>query len=305
MVLQSLVNGLTLGSVYALIALGYTMVYGILELINFAHGEIYMVGAYIGYGVLIMMMGMNLHIFGYGFTLAMVFVITMILVGFLGVAIERFAYRPLRDSPRLAPLICAVGVSIFLQNIVMLICGTGTVVYPEILPNANFAIGDVNLNFIQLFIMGVSFGTMIVLHLFIKNTKLGKAMRAVAQDRTTASLMGINVDVIISVTFFIGSALGAVAGILVGMRFDVEYNMGYLAGLKAFTAAVLGGIGNVPGAMLGGLVLGIAENFASIYLLPYIGLTHEYKDALAFVILIIVLIVKPSGILGERIPEKV
>jgi branched-chain amino acid transport system permease protein len=296
MLLQQLVNGITLGGVYALIALGYTMVYGILEFINFAHGEIFMVGAYIGL--------LSVGILPEGsppfLKLLFCFAFSCSLTGILGVLVERVAYRPLRGAPRLAPLISAIGVSIFLQNVVMLVAGSENKVFPQLFPSGGVRISGVDISYIQIFIISLSFAIMIALHLFITKTRIGTAMRATAQGMEVASLMGIDVNRIISLVFLIGSILGAVAGIMVGMYYGIiKYTMGYIAGLKAFTAAVFGGIGNIPGAMVGGFAIGILESLGAGYI------SSDYKDAFAFLILIAVLILRPSGIMGERVSEKV
>ena len=299
MFIQQLINGLILGAIYALIALGYTMVYGILELINFAHGEIYMIGGYIGI-IVITLLGANIVNSGNAiFLLPLIFLAAMLFCALLGITIERFAYRPLRNAPRLAPLITAVGVSLFLQNAAMLIFGSENKIFPAIFPEGAIQFGNAQISYLQLFILISCITLMVALQLFIKKTKLGVAMRATAQDRDAAALMGININRVISVTFFIGSALGAAAGVMVGMYYGVvKYDMGYVAGVKAFTAAVLGGIGNVPGAMFGGVLLGVLESFGAGYI------SSAYKDAFAFAILVIVLIFKPSGLFGERIHEK-
>jgi len=298
MILQQLINGLTLGSVYALIALGYTMVYGILELINFAHGEIYMVGAYWGLLSLSLFDVNNLSGISLVVVLIFIFLSSMVFCAILGFIIEKVAYKPLRNSPRLAPLITAVGVSIVLQNLVMLIAGTDNKSFPFIFIRGDIKIGEVSIPYIQLFIIIISIILMVSLHIFIKNTKLGKAMRAVSEDKKTAGLMGINVDWIISLTFLIGSSLAAAAGVMVGIYYGmINFTMGYIAGLKAFTAAVLGGIGNIPGAMFGGVLLGVLESFGAGFI------SAEYKDVFAFCILIFVLIFKPSGLLGERVTK--
>lgn len=296
MLLQQLINGITIGGVYALIALGYTMVYGILEFINFAHGEIFMIGAYLGL--------LSLKILPEGIPVIVKFLFCFAfscsLTGALGVLIERVAYRPLRNAPRLAPLISAIGVSIFLQNLVMLVAGSENKVFPRLFPSGGIRISEVDISYIQIFIVALSFLIMAVLHLFIMRTRVGTAMRATAQGMEVASLMGIDVNRIISLVFLIGSSLGAVAGIMVGMYYGiVKYTMGYVAGLKAFTAAVLGGIGNIPGAMVGGFAIGILESLGAGYI------SSDYKDAFAFLVLIAILILKPSGIMGERVSEKV
>jgi len=302
--LQQLVNGLTVGSVYALIALGYTMVYGILEFINFAHGEIYMIGAYLG--IIAVALATSLGLGGFPVLLLIIaFVFAMAFSASWGVTIERLAYRPLRQAPRLAPLISALGVSIFLQNFVMVTQGTRDKVFrltehPIPLTSGSITFGNAQISFVQVMIMGTAVFLMILLSLFIGKTKLGKAMRATAQDQKMAYLVGIDIDRVISVTFLIGSALGAAAGVMVALYYGlVNFFIGYIAGIKAFTAAVLGGIGNVPGAMLGGIILGLVESFGAGYL------SSEYKDVYAFVILVVFLIFRPQGLLGERVSEKV
>ena len=296
--IQQLINGITLGATYALIALGYTMVYGVLEFINFAHGEIYMMGAYVGF--------LLLGFFGIASTtthapwlfLVILFIVPMITSSILGVTMERVAYKPLRTSSRLAPLISAVGVSIFLQNAAMLMFGSDNKPFPDLI-RGSLDLKTVHFSYLQIFIILSSIILMVLLQLMIKKTKIGIAIRATAIDQEAAALMGININWIISVTFIIGSSLAAAAGIMVGMYYGVvKYDMGYLAGMKAFTCAVLGGIGNVPGAMIGGFVLGILENLGAGYI------SSQYKDAIAFLVLVLVLIFKPSGLLGERIHER-
>ena len=300
MLLQQLINGLTLGAVYALIALGYTMVYGILELINFAHGEIYMVGAYTTIITLSFLTITGLTSKSLILSLFIVIIVAMIYSSAYGLTMERVAYRPLRNAPRLSPLISAIGVSIFLQNYVMLAQGSADKIFPHILPSGGLSLGNATLTYLQIFIMMASMFLMISLHTFIKKTRLGKAMRATAQDKKMASLVGIDINNVIMVTFIIGSALAAFAGLMVAMYYGlVNFYMGYVAGIKAFTAAVLGGIGNIQGAVLGGILLGILENLGAAYI------SSEYKDAFAFIILIVILIFKPTGLLGERVPEKV
>ncbi len=302
MFLQQLINGLTLGSIYALVALGYTMVYGILLMINFAHSEIFMCGAYFGYFFYNIFSGINFLQKNLGILVLVVFSLTMLMTALLGVCMERIAYKPLRHAPRLTALISAIGVSIFLQNLVMLTISNQSIPYPEIFPVKKLTFYLAEINSLQIFIILFSIFLMFLLRLFIQYTRLGKAMRAVSQDRETAQLMGINVDLIISLTFFIGAGLGGAAGVLNGMYYgSIKYNMGFLPGIKAFTAAVLGGIGNVTGAMFGGYLLGICEAFGA----GYIPGGAEWKDVFAFAILILVLILKPSGILGQRLPERV
>lgn len=287
---QQLVNGITAGSMYALIALGYTMVYGILKIINFAHGDIFMVGAFLGLIII-----KQFHL---GFVPA--FLLSMVIVALIGIIIEKIAYRPLRKSTKLAPLLSALGVSIFLVNFAQIVWGTETRSFPPSLQITTFQLGSVTLSNIQIYALIISFALMLALHFFVHKTKMGVAMRATSHSINNAKLMGINVDNIISLTFGIGSALAAAAGILVGLYYDAVYPvMGYTAGLKAFTAAVLGGIGSIPGAMLGGLILGIAENLGAAYI------SMGYRDAIAFGLLIIILLIKPTGLLGKNIQQKV
>ncbi len=297
---QQLINGLALGAVYALIALGYTMVYGILQLINFAHGEVYMLGAYLGIIVLGLLTATGLPAYSLALTLFITILVSMLFCAAYGAAIERVAYRPLRRAVKLAPLISAVGMSIILQNFVMLAQGKEYKNLPPLFPSEGFTILGANVSPVQVFILGASILLMIVLTLFISKTRIGKAMRATSQDRVMAGLVGININQVISVTFMIGSALAAVAGVMVTLYYGVaHFFMGYLAGIKAFTAAVLGGIGSIPGAMLGGFMLGLIENFGASYV------SSVYKDAFAFLILIITLIIRPSGLLGQKSLDKV
>ncbi len=288
---QQLINGLTLGFTYALIALGYTMVYGIIQLINFAHGEIFMIGAFVA---LFLVMILKLNIF-----IAMILAMAFCML--LGVVIEFVAYRPLRRSGRLSALISAIGVSIFLSTLALLLFGADAKGFPEnSYPVRQFAIGAATVSSLQLLIFGVASALMLALEFIVHKTKLGKAMRATSQDYNTAALMGINVNWIISFTFALGSALAAAGGVLVGLYFNaISWNMGLMAGLKAFCAAVLGGIGSIPGAMLGGVFLGVAEVFGVAA-----GFS-SYKDAIAFTILVLVLLFKPTGFLGLKIQRKV
>jgi branched-chain amino acid transport system permease protein len=300
---QQLVNGLTLGAVYALIALGYSMVYGVLRLLNFAHGDVYMIGAFIGYFVMVTFLPEGIA------TIAPVLIIVLMLVGamigcgFLGVAIEQFAYKPLRNAPRIAPLISALGVSFFLQNAVQLTLTAEFRTYQtELLipPALGFDIGSARLSATRAMVIIIAVLLMIALWYIVQRTRLGQAMRAVAIDREAAAMMGVDVDRVIMATFFIGSALAGVAGVLTGVVFiRVWHYMGFTAGLKGFTAAVLGGIGNIPGAMLGGFILGLVETFA----VGFISAT--YRDVVAFIVLVIVLLVRPRGLLGALIPQKV
>ena len=293
--LQQLVNGITLGGVYALIAVGYTMVYGVIQLINFAHGEIYMLGAFLAY-TLVAVVGMPFF---------PAFVLTLMICAVLGVVLDFVAYRPLRKAPRLAALITAIGMSIFLQNMAMLIWGSQIKSYPRDLLPAFFSesaitFGDVSLSWLQLFILSITILFMIILHLTIHKTRIGMAMRAISQDKTASALMGIGVNRVISFTFAIGSAMGGMAGILVGLYYNAIFpTMGYVAGIKAFAAAVLGGIGSVPGAMLGGGVLGIAEVMGAGYI------SSEYRDGISYAVMIAVILFKPSGLIGKQMGEKV
>jgi branched-chain amino acid transport system permease protein len=300
MFLQQLINGLTLGSVYALIALGYSMVYGILELINFAHGEIYMLGAYLGIIFLAFFTVAGLTSYSLPIALVLTFVLSVLFCSCYGFTIEKIAYKPLRNAPRLSPLISAIGVSIFLQNYVMLTQGATDKVFPPLFGSKGFQLMSIRMTYLQLFIILASVILMIALQLFIRKTRMGKAMRAVAQDKTMASLVGINIDTVISLTFIIGSGLAAAAGLMVAMYYGlVNYYIGYIAGIKAFTAAVLGGIGSIRGAMVGGILLGLVESLGGSYI------SGEYKDAYAFIILIIILLVKPGGLFRKAELEKV
>jgi branched-chain amino acid transport system permease protein len=299
--LQQLINGLTIGSVYALIALGYTMVYGVLEMINFAHGDVYMVGSFLGLFVL-GLMGPLAGSIGGGVAVALSAAILGAMAGcaLLGVGIERLAYRPVRGTSRLGPLIAALGVSLFLQNAAMLIVGTRPKAFPALVEKQLYHVGGAVFTNLQVLILGASLGLMLVLDQFVRRTRWGRAMRAVAQDAEVAGFMGVEVNTVVMLTFLIGSVLAAGAGIMVGLYYGiVDFFMGYIAGLKAFTAAVLGGIGNLRGAMLGGLLLGLAESFGA----GFIG--AQWRDVIAFAVLITVLVFRPGGLLGEQLPEKV
>ena len=291
-------SGLTRGSIYALLALGYTMVYGILQLINFAHGEIYMIGAFTA---LIVASVLTMKGFSSIAILVLAGVVAVVYSAAYGYTVEKIAYKPLRQAPRLSPLISAIGMSIFLQNYVMLAQTSDFLPYPNLLPR--IPIFDHFSTFIgpsELSIVLTSAILMIALTLFIKFTKMGKAMRATAQDREMAMLVGVNVNRVISTTFIIGSALAAIGGILIASHTGrINFYIGFSAGIKAFTAAVLGGIGSIPGAMLGGLVLGLAESFATGYI------SSDYEDVFAFALLVLILIFKPSGLLGRATNQKV
>jgi len=300
---QQLVFGLALGAVYGLIALGYTMVYGILLMINFAHGELFMIGAYVGWAVLTWLINAQLGGLHPIWVLPMLLLMAMSVTGVLGVALERFAYRPLytRGATRLGPLISAVGASIFLQNAVMLTQGARMKVYMTNLlfpRNWYVHIAGVRISALVMVMISVALSLMWLLNLLVQRTTLGRCMRAVAEDREVAAVMGVNVRQVISLTFLLGSALGGAAGVLVGLYYtQIDFFMGYSAGLKAFTAAVLGGIGNLKGAMLGGLMLGVIESLAVTFINP------AYRDVVAFAVLILVLVFRPTGLLGESVPH--
>lgn len=310
---QVLIDGLTLGFLYAVVALGYTMVYGILQLINFAHGEIFMVGAFVGTEILLLMQvfgvleGMNPFL-----SLFIALIFASLFTGFLGVGIERIAYRPLRTSPRLVVLISAIGVSFLLQDSVRFIEGMSRNAFylsgPQLF-KGSVHIGDfISVPQKSLILLIVAVLMMVGLNLFVSRSKWGVAMRAVSQDQETSSLMTINVNKVIAVTFFIGSALGGATGVLYAQQYGtVDPYIGFILGLKAFTAAVLGGIGNINGAMFGGVLLGLFESLGAAYLGPLTNETMgaEYKDVFAFVILIIVLLFKPEGLFGQAVKEKV
>jgi len=298
--IQQVANGLTIGMIYALIALGYTIVYGIVQLINFAHGEVFMVGAYLSLLAYAFFQGLAVGIGGPFFLLVFILIFAMFGTAMLGLLIERFAYRPLRKAPRLAPLLTAIGVSFVLQNAVMIIAGPSDKSTPSIIPVEKYSFGAVTITNLQILITFVSLFLMVVLQLFIKYTKTGKAMRALADDREAASLVGINVNAVISKAFIIGSALAGAGGMMFGMYYNtINFHDGYLAGLKAFTAAVFGGIGNIPGAMIGGVLLGVLEGLGAGYF------SSEWKNVFAFFILILVLLFRPSGLLGSRVVKKV
>jgi branched-chain amino acid transport system permease protein len=303
---QQLINGLVLGSIYALVALGYTMVYGILELINFAHGEVTMFGAMICLAVIGAFVANGADINGLVIVSLGLLAAIAVCVA-LGFLIERVAYRPLRRAPRLAALITAIGMSIVLQNLAMLIWGKQYVSFPPLLPLVSFEVGGAVITNLQIFIVVLSCLLMAGLLLLIKRTRLGRAMRATAQAQDIAGLMGININTIISLTFMIGAALAAIAGVMVSAYYGLaHYHMGFMLGLKAFTAAVLGGIGNVAGAVLGGLLLGLIESLGAGYIGALTGgfLGSHYQDVFAFFVLILVLVFRPSGLLGERVVER-
>ena len=291
---QQLINGLSLGSIYALIALGYTMVYGIVKLINFAHGDVMMVGAYAGYFVLC-----AVGTTPFGMTLA--FLAAMVMCGLLSLVIERLAYRPLRNAPRLNSLITAIAVELILQNVMRVLpfVGPDPRQFPT-MPTKMLSIGIVSFSNIQLIVIVLSAVLMVVLNYIVNYTKTGKAMRAVSYDLGAASLMGISVNRIIAITFVIGSVLAGAGGVLYATAYpQIDPVMGYIPGLKAFVAAVLGGIGSIPGAMMGGVILGIAETMTKAYV------SSQYADAISYMILIVILLVKPTGILGKKTHVKV
>ena len=300
---QELVNGVTVGALYALVALGFSMVYGVLKLLNFAHGDLYMVGAFTGYFVIQWFGGPAALDIPVALLLVIMFVLAALLTGGLGVAIERFAYRPLRDAPRIAPLITAIGISFFLENAALLLFGGQFRIYntSDFIPfSAGFTVGSVSVDAVQIMVVVLGLVLMAGLRLLVVRTRLGKQMRAVAADREAAEMLGINVNLTIAVTFFLGSALAGVAGVMAGLLFNqVTNTIGFLAGLKAFTAAVVGGIGSLPGAMLGGLLIGIAESFITGYV------SSTYTNLIVFGVLIAVMLVRPSGLLGRVQLQKV
>ena len=305
--LQQIINGLVSGSVYALVALGYTMVYGILGLINFAHGEVLMVGAFVALQAMLIVQQLwpeipPLAMLGVGLIVATP---ACMLVGY---TIERLAYRPLRNAPRLAPLITAIGVSFLLQTLAMMIWGRSPLSFPQLITATPIALtAHASITAVQIVIMLVSAALMVGLLLLVHRTSLGRAMRATAENHRVAALMGVNVNRIISLTFLLGSALAAVAGIAVASYYgNIKHDMGFLLGLKAFSAAVLGGIGNLGGAVLGGLLLGLVESIGAGYLseISFGFLDSSYQDVFTFLILIIVLIFRPTGLLGERVTDR-
>ncbi|BDG09825.1 branched-chain amino acid ABC transporter permease [Anaeromyxobacter paludicola] len=296
---QQLTNGLAVGGIYALIALGYTMVYGVLKLINFAHGDLFTYGGYLGLTLLTSFLLQDRM--GVMAGIGILTVMVMGLVGVMGVVLERAAYRPLREAPRLSAVVSALGASIFLQNALMLIYGAQFQTYPEgLLPQTAVSLGGIQIPLIRILVVLASIVMMAALYLFVQKTKIGTAVRAAAIDQGAARLMGIDVNKVVSLVFLIGPALGGSAGLLVGLYYGrVDFTMGWVYGMKAFTAAILGGIGNIPGAMVGGLLLGVIEALGAAYL------SIAWKDAFAFCVLILILIVRPTGLLGERVAEKV
>jgi branched-chain amino acid transport system permease protein len=300
---QELVNGLTTGALYSLVALGFSMVYGVLKLLNFAHGDLYMIGAYVGFFVIQWFGGPSALSIPVPLLLVIMFVLAAGLVGGMGVAIERFAYRPLRDAPRIAPLITAIGISFFLENAALLLFGAQFRVYNTadfISLSSGIQVGPVTIDSVQIMVLVFGLVLMVGLRELVNRTKLGKQMRAVAADREAAEMMGINVNFTIAATFFLGSALAGVAGVMGGLLFNqVTPTIGFIVGLKAFTAAVVGGIGSIPGAMLGGLLIGVAESMITGYV------SSTYTNLFVFALLIVVMLVRPSGLLGQAQLQKV
>lgn len=295
--LQQLSNGLLVGSFYALVALGYSIVYGVVRLINFAHGDLFMVGSFVGYSVLVVAAGLKLGSSTLGVVLA--FLVATVTIGLLGLVVERLAYRPLRKARGLSLLITAVGVSLVLENGVMVTWGTSFRTFPVSLPGSGFDVLGVHISIVQVALFALSMGLMAALNGFVQKTKLGRAMRAVSIDQDAARLMGINPDTIIAIAFALGSALAGAAGVMVGIYYgQASFMMGFILGLKAFTAAVLGGVGNIPGAVVGGLLLGILEAMGA----AYVG--SQWKDVVVFAVLIATLVAKPTGLLGERVVER-
>ena len=296
--LQQLINGLTIGSLYALVALGYTMVYGVMKLINFAHGDLVAFSAYVGLTVFTQFYGSAATSF---VNVIIVFLFTAIIVAFVGVLLERLAYRPLRTAPRLSAVVSALGASLVIQNGIMLIWGPNMEIFPaDLLPSTTWDFGGVIISYTQFVILILSAVLMAVLYTFINKTKMGTAIRATAIDQDAAKLMGINVNRIIVLVFVIGSMLGAIGGLFIGIYYRaLTFDMGWMYGLNAFIAAIIGGIGNIPGAMLGGLLLGLFNALISGYI------STEWAETFTFVLLILILIVRPTGLLGEKTAEKV
>jgi branched-chain amino acid transport system permease protein len=325
--LQQIINGLTTGSVYAIVALGYTMVYGVIQLINFAHGEVVMIGAMAAFSVIVALAGMGLPLPPIVIVLGGVLAAIPVCMA-IGYLLERIAYRPLRHAPRLAPLITAIGMSIILQHLALLIWGRDPLAFPQIIDNPSFAIGDAAISGVQIAIILLSVAMMAGLTWFVYRTRFGIAIRATAEDVRVAGLMGVDANRVIAATFTIGAALGAVAGVMYGTYYGIaHYTMGFTLGLKAFSAAVLGGIGNLAGAMLGGILLGLVEALGTGYIgdmtdlcqWPLFGemlaercaadghvvlFGSNYQDVFAFLVLILVLVFRPSGLLGERVAER-
>lgn len=294
--LQYLVNGLTIGAFTALVALGYTMIYGIIRLINFAHGDVFMVGSFVGYALLVALAAQHWPI---AVAIIVAIIGSMLLTGALGVVIERIAYRPLLTAPRLAILISALGVSLALEEGARIVFGAGFSSYPDVLPNGGFSLAGARTSYAQVGMIALSLLLMAGLYLFVQRTATGTAMRALAMDRDAARLMGINVERTIMLTFVLGSVLAGASGVMQGLYYtQINFIMGFLIGLRAFTAAVLGGIGNIPGAMVAGFLIGLLQSFSAGYV------SSRWSDAIIFAVLIIVLVVKPTGLFGERVVER-
>ncbi|SHI91370.1 amino acid/amide ABC transporter membrane protein 1, HAAT family [Desulfatibacillum alkenivorans DSM 16219] len=296
---QQLTNGLAIGGIYALIALGYTLVYGVLKLINFAHGDLFTIGAFLGLSLLTAFSLTDK--LGFAMGVGALVLMVVCLVGIIGILLDQAAYKPLRTSPRLSAVVSALGMSIVFSNAIMLVFGPNPEVYPHgILPSSALNIFGLPFPVKRLMLLLTSLVLMAALYFFIQKTTIGAAIRAAAIDQDAARLMGINVNRVIMLIFFIGPALGGAAGVMVGLYYgQIKWTMGWLYGLKAFTAAILGGIGNIPGAMVGGLLLGVIESLGSAYI------SMAWKDAITFVVLILILIVRPTGLLGERVAEKI
>ena len=296
--LQQLINGLTIGSLYALVALGYTMVYGVMKLINFAHGDLVAFSAYVGLTIFSQLFGSSATSF---VNIIIIFLLTALIVAFVGVLLERLAYRPLRTAPRLSAVVSALGAALVIQNGIMLIWGPNMQIFPaDLLPSTSWNIGGVILTFTQVCILILSAVLMAGLYVFINKTKMGTAIRATAIDQDAAKLMGINVNRVIMTIFIIGSMLGAIGGLFIGLYYRaLTFDMGWLYGLNAFIAAIIGGIGNIPGAMIGGLLLGLFNALIAGYI------STEWAETFTFILLIVILIVRPTGILGEKTAEKV
>lgn len=296
---QNIINGVTIGTFYALVALGYTMVYGVLKLINFAHGDLFMWGSYLGYTGFTLLLALGLR--GGPWMIVPIVIGAMLVVALLGVLVERTAYRPLRTAGRLPPIISALGAAFILESLARNIYGATYITYPtNIAPTGEITVlGDVTVSYMQILLLLSAFLLMAILWLFVNYTRVGTAMRAVSLDHDTSRLMGVDVNRIIMVVFLIGPGLGAAAGIMVALYYgSFTFTLGMTFGLKAFIAAILGGIGNIPGAMLGGLILGVVESFGASYISP------TWKDVIAYALLALFLIVRPTGLLGERVAEK-
>jgi len=302
--IQQLINGITLGAVYAVVALGYTMVYGIIQLINFAHGELVMIGAMVAFTLIGVLTPLGVPALP---ALLLATLCAMSVCALLGFAMEYLAYRPLRRAPRLAPLISAIGVSIILQHLALLIWSRNPLAFPQIVKSESFALGGATITNIQISILAISVAMMAGLAWLVYRTRLGVAMRATSQNPQMAALLGVDANQVIAFTFLIGAALAAVAGVMVGSYYGIaHYTMGSALGLKAFCAAVLGGIGNIPGAMLGGVLLGLVESLGAGYIGDFTGnvFGSNYQDVFAFMVLILVLVLRPSGLLGERVGDR-